>query len=70
MLDFFYLLIELMTEPEFVRISESDLEESPPPIKASQAMFRLVLRKKINSRVMENDEQRVLNVSQKVWTLQ
>jgi hypothetical protein len=59
-----------MTEPEFVRISESDLEESPPPIKASQAMFRLVLRKKINSRVMENDEQRVLNVSQKVWTLQ
>jgi hypothetical protein len=59
-----------MTEPEFVRISESDLEESPPPIKASQAMFRLVLKNLINSRLVENNEQRVLNVSQKVWIFQ
>ena len=41
-----YLKFELKPDPELILISESDLgevEESPPPIKASQVMLVLTL---------------------------
>jgi hypothetical protein len=45
-----HLFWELSPDPEFVRTSESDLDESPPPTKASQAMLRLVLLTKVKEK--------------------